>query len=193
MKRVVAITGGIGSGKSTVLGMVKDEGFYVLSADEVNKMLLCDKKYLSELERLFPDAFLEGVFDKRKLSDIVFNNESERLKLNALAHAYIGDIIKREVDNAKDIIFIEIPLLIESGLLDILDDIIVVTSQREVRIKRVEERDRVDEGKVVERMKVQSSDEALIALATYVIDNDSTLDELKVKVVEVIDSIMKNC
>lgn len=193
MKRVVAITGGIGSGKSTVLGMVREEGFAVLSADEVNKKLLCDKKYLSELEKLFPDAFSEGVFDKRKLSDIVFNNDSERLKLNALAHAYIGDIIRGEIDKAKGIIFIEIPLLVESGLSDVLDDIIVVTSEKDVRVKRVEERDGVDESKVAERMNVQSSDESLIALATYVIKNDSTLDELKGRVAEVVESIARKC
>lgn len=191
MKKVVAITGGIGSGKSAVLGFIKDMGFQTLSADEANRQLLCDPEYLSRLEELFPDAFIGGVFDRAKLSDIVFNDDKERLKLNSLAHGCIGDIIRREIERTDGVIFVEVPLLIESGLIDIFDDIIVVTSPKSVRVKRVEARDGVCEDKVLKRMNVQADDETLASLAAYVIENDSTLDELREKVTTVKNSIVQ--
>lgn len=191
MKKVVAITGGIGSGKSAVLGFIKDMGFKTLSADEANRQLLCDPEYLSRLEELFPDAFMGGVFDRAKLADIVFNDDRERLKLNSLAHGCIGDIIRREIERTDGVIFVEVPLLIESGLIDIFDDIIVVTSPKSVRVKRVEARDGVCEDKVLKRMNVQADDETLASLAAYVIENDSTLDELREKVTTVKNSIVQ--
>lgn len=191
MKRIVAITGGIGSGKSAVLGFVKDMGFQTLSADDANRRLLCDPEYLSRLEELFPDAFIGGVFDRAKLADTVFNDDNERLKLNSLAHGCIGDIIRREIDRVDGVIFVEVPLLIESGLIDIFDDIIVVTSPKSVRVKRVEARDGVCEDKVLKRMNVQTDDETLASFATYVIENDSTLDELREKVTTVKNSIVQ--
>ncbi len=191
MKKVVAITGGIGSGKSAVLGFIKDMGFQTLSADEANRQLLCDPEYLSRLEELFPDAFIGGVFDRAKLADIVFNDDKERLKLNSLAHGCIGDIIRREIERTDGVIFVEVPLLIESGLIDIFDDIIVVTSPKSVRVKRVEARDGVCEDKVLKRMNVQADDETLASLAAYVIENDSTLDELREKVTTVKNGIVQ--
>ena len=193
MKKVVAITGGIGSGKSAVLGFIKDMGFKTLSADEANRQLLCDPEYLSRLEELFPDAFMSGVFDRAKLADIVFNDDKERLKLNSLAHGCIGDLIRREIGRADGVIFVEVPLLIESGLIDIFDDIIVVTSPKSVRVKRVEARDGVCEDKVLKRLNVQADDETLASLAAYVIENDSTLDELREKVTTVKNSIVQRC
>ncbi len=193
MKKVVAITGGIGSGKSAVLGFIKDMGFKTLSADEANRQLLCDPEYLSRLEELFPDAFMSGVFDRAKLADIVFNDDKERLKLNSLAHGCIGDLIRREIGRADGVNFVEVPLLIESGLIDIFDDIIVVTSPKSVRVKRVEARDGVCEDKVLKRMNVQADDETLASLAAYVIENDSTLDELREKVTTVKNSIVQRC
>ena len=79
----IAIIGGIGSGKSTVLQILKNKGYDVLSCDEVNSKLICDKEYLKRLNETFVGAVVNGKLDKKVLSSIVFNSKSELDKLNS--------------------------------------------------------------------------------------------------------------
>ncbi len=171
----IAIVGGIGSGKSEVLAVAKTLGYATLSADEVNAELLRDRDYVERLRELFPTAVKNGVVDKSVLSAIVFSDENERLKLNALAHPEIAKRI-RAVGDAV----VELPLAFESGVIDLFDEIILVKCSLETRLNRLEKRG-VDRDRAKKIIAVQAPDSALEKVATAVIDNDGTVAELREK------------
>ena len=183
MKKSIAITGGIGSGKSAVLAIIRDMGREVISADNVNRELLQDRDYLSILEDNFKEAFPDGVFDKRILADIIFNNDDKRLLLNSIAHKRIKILVKDKIAISKDdFVYVEVPLLVESGMADLFDDIIVVTADTETKIERVAIRDNISKEDVVKRIASQLSDAELLKYATYIINNDCDLGELRCRV-----------
>lgn len=135
----IAITGIIGSGKSEVSNIVREKGARVLSADAINKELLLNTEYLKKLKNLFPSAFCGDIFVKSKLTQIVFENEEELAKLNALAHPEImGEMMKRA--NGEDFVFCEVPLL-DSNMAKGFDRVWLVKSQDEKRIERICKRD----------------------------------------------------
>ena len=118
-----------------------------------------------------------------RLSNIIFADDVKRLELNAIAHSRIQSIIENRLERImSNYIFVEVPLLVESGMKDIFDDIIVVTADRETKIARVMKRDNATRDEVIARMNAQLDDSELIALATHVIDNNSTFSDLTNKV-----------
>lgn len=171
----IAIVGGIGSGKSEVLSVAKDLGFDTLSADEINAELLCDRIYIEKLREVFPTVVKDGKVDKAALSAIVFSDENERLKLNAIAHPEIAKRI-RAVENAV----VELPLALESGVIDLFDEIFLVRCSIENRLERLEKRG-VDRARAEKIISVQVPVSELEKVATAVIDNDGNIYELKDK------------
>lgn len=177
----IAIVGGIGSGKSEVLAVAKALGYATLSADEVNAELLRDGDYVERLRKLFPTAVKNGVVDKSVLSAIVFSDENERLKLNALAHPEIAKRIKAVGDAV-----VELPLALESGVIGLFDEIILVRCSLETRLNRLEKRG-VDRERAKKIIAVQVPDSALEKVATAVIDNDGTVAELREKATRMLE------
>ena len=175
----IAIIGGIGSGKSAVLSIIKEMGYETLSADEINAEMLNDPEYQAKLEGLFPGVVKIGVVDRKAISDIVFNNPYELAKLNNLAHP---EICKRMKEASADPIVIEVPLIFESNTKDIFDEIILVTAPKKIRIERLIGRG-LDKKKAKLIMWNQVSDKKLRKIATREIDNSGDLDQLK-KIVE---------
>ena len=164
-------------------------GYPVISADDVNRELLEDKTYLELLKEKFVEAFPSGIFDKKILSSIIFADERRRLTLNSIAHIRIRKLIEDKINAiGKSIIFVEVPILIESGMVDMFDEIIVVTASQSVKIKRVAKRDNIEPKEVIMRMNSQLSDEEILKYATYTIENSGTMDELN----ENVSRIMKN-
>ena len=136
----VAITGIIGSGKSEVSKILREKGECVLSADEINAKLLTDSDYLKKLNKVFPETFIDGSFDKKKLSSIVFSDEKELEKLNALAHPEIMKTMFR-LASEKELVFCEIPLLRDEWV-EFFDYVWIVScDSEEKRIERICNRD----------------------------------------------------
>lgn len=178
----IAITGGIGSGKSAVLEIIRDAGYNTLSADRLNTELLSDPMYLKSLADAFPEAVSGGAVDRYKLSEIVFNDKDKLALLNSLAHPQI----QRKIVTADGNVVIEVPLLIEAGLQDFFDRIIVVTADKEIRLKRAVERGG-QRPEIIERiMDNQIGDDERTPYADYVIENNGGFEELKAKVLEVL-------
>lgn len=121
----IAIIGGIGSGKSTVLDIVRNLGYPSLSADEMNRELLEDPQYIRLLGAAFPDVVVDGRVDKDSLRNQIFSDKTKRLMLNNIAHP----MIKRKIASIeKDPLFVEVPLICESGMEKEFDELILVSA-----------------------------------------------------------------
>lgn len=156
MSKKIAITGGIGSGKSTVSNILRDKGYPVYSCDEIYKELTKSKAYIDEIEKAFPVVVKQGRIDKKSLADIVFHDEKQRIRLNQIAHPLVmKTLLARMNENKNQIIFAEVPLLLEGNFEKLFDQTIVVLRNREERLKAVCERDGVSLEKATERMNAQ--------------------------------------
>ena len=107
----IAITGGIGSGKSTVAEYLREKGFPVFSCDEIYKEIYPTEEYQSELQQVFPDCLIDGKIEKSLLAAKVFSNAEELKKLNAIAHSRIMSELYNRINGATSgVVFAEIPL-----------------------------------------------------------------------------------
>ena len=156
MKKKIAITGGIGSGKSAVSDILRDKGYPVYSCDEIYKELIKSKAYIKEIEKVFPGVVKQGEIDKKSLADIVFTNEQERMRLNKIAHPLVmKTLLKRMNENESQIVFAEVPLLLEGSFENLFDQTIVVLRNLEDRLRAVCARDGVSLEKATERINAQ--------------------------------------
>lgn len=156
MKRKIAVTGGIGSGKSTVMELLKKWGYGVFSCDQIYRNLLLEKSYIEKLQKLFPAAVVSGKIDTKKLSEIIFNDRTARKQLNDLAHPLIMQKLYADMDrSASNLVFAEVPLLFEGGYEKDFDAIIVVIRHKTERIKSICERDNVTMDEALKKINAQ--------------------------------------
>ena len=170
----VAVTGGIGAGKSEFMRAVKELGIRTYSADEINAELLRDKRYIEKLSEAFPLAVKDGKVDKSVLREEVFSDEKKRKTLNALAHPEI----RRQIEEITGDAVIEVPLLFESGMTDLFDRVIVVTAGEDVRINRIVSTRNISKDLAKNIIKNQATDDERIKIADYVAINDGTRKDL---------------
>ena len=155
-KYKVAVTGGIGSGKSTVCDCLRKLGFLVYSCDEISKQLFSQTEYQIELLQLFPECEENGAINRKKLAETVFSNAEELEKLNAFSHGKIMKKLFLEMDSSSSLLsFAEVPLLFENGYEVEFDFVIVVERPLEARIAAVCARDGLDRSSVLKRMNNQ--------------------------------------
>lgn len=170
----VAVTGGIGAGKSEFMRAVKELGIRTYSADEINAELLRDKGYIEKLSAAFPFAVKDGKVDKSVLREEVFSDEKKRKTLNALAHPEI----RRKIEEITGDAVIEVPLLFESGMTDLFDRVIVVTAGEDVRINRIVSTRNISKDLAKNIIKNQTTDDERLKRADYVAINDGTRKDL---------------
>jgi len=189
----IGITGGIGSGKSTVCKVFKLLGTPVFEADFTAKILVnTNQEIRSGLVHLYGEGIYtrDAGIDRKKLADIIFNDDIERKKVNALIHPAVRNEYRiwLKKQSYKYVIH-EAAILFESGFYNMMDFTILVTSPEEMRIARVVKRDGVTATQVRERMLKQWSDEKKRELATLEIKNDNT--ELIIPQIIKIDNHLK--
>ena len=188
--KVIGLTGGIGSGKSTVAGFLAELGAAVIDTDKVGHNLL---KNDSQVRQQLIDAFgkriltPEGVIDRRKLGSIVFRNSEALSRLNRIMHPRISEAVKAQLELYREqgvgVVVIEAPLLIEAEQVSLVDRVWVTTAPHAVIFKRLE-RVGLSHDEAVARIRCQLSDEERAKHANVVIETDCNLDELKEKVAE---------
>jgi dephospho-CoA kinase len=186
--RIIGLTGGIGSGKSTVSAMLQDLGATVVDADEgARKVVEPGQPALEEIrERFGGDVFgSDGALDRDRLADVVFADEGARENLNAITHprvrAWMAERMQAAAAAGATAVVLDIPLLFESGLTAGLDDIVVVWSPVETQVARAVGRG-FREDDVRARVAAQMPLDEKRKLATVVIDNSSSLDETRAQV-----------
>jgi dephospho-CoA kinase len=156
MSKKIAVTGGIGSGKSTVLSLLKEGGYSVFSCDEIYKQLLFDGEYIEKIKKLFPSAVQNERIQRQVLADIVFKDKQALETLNAVAHPLIMECLYENMRNCTDILaFAEVPLLFEGNYQSQFDAVIVVQRSKEQRISAIVARDGLTREEAMQRISAQ--------------------------------------
>ncbi|RZL57277.1 MAG: dephospho-CoA kinase, partial [Pedobacter sp.] len=177
----VGITGGIGSGKTTVCKVFEVLGIPVFYADTVAKeIMVTDALLINGVKKAFGNEsyFDDGKLNNKHIAGIVFNNEVELAKLNALVHPAVFrafDTWEAQIDANVPYTLKEAALLFESGSYKMVDSTILVTAPFDTKVKRVMQRDNVTAEQVKARMDKQLSDEEKFKLANHFIVNDEKL------------------
>jgi len=182
-KYIIGITGGIGSGKTTVANILRNKNYTVIDADIIAKDLLNDENILNKIKQEFPQAFNENSFNKKILSDIVFNSKNKLNKLNDITHPEIAKEIRNLIDNSdNNLLFLDVPIPTKECFLDIVDEIWVVSARKELRIERVMNRSNISRNNVIARIDSQIPDEEYLALSNIILKNNGTTKELEDKI-----------
>jgi dephospho-CoA kinase len=180
--RVIGLTGGIGSGKSTMAKYFASLGVPVYIADDEAKKILLEPQTVKEIAEVFGDeVMVNGLPDRKKLAAVVFNSPEKLSVLNSIIHPKVREDFKKWVDNHSNEKFVikEAAILFESGSYKECDDIILVTAPQDIRVQRVMQRDDVTREEVLNRMNNQWDDQKKAALSTYIINNINLNDAKK--------------
>ena len=197
---IVGLTGGIVCGKSTVAKMFKDLGAKIIDADKLgHKVILPHKSAWEKIVKLFGKELLKEdlSIDRKKLGEIVFDEQRLLKKLNEITHPEIIKLIKKKISLVKnktckkgkeEILIIDAALIYEAKIDNLMDKIIVVYIKEDEQIKRLKKRDNLSAEEALKRIKSQMSINEKIKFADYIIDNSNSLDKTKKQV----EKIWKN-
>jgi dephospho-CoA kinase len=172
--KVVGLTGGIGSGKTTVLSMFLDLGVPVYIADIEAKKLTNTSKVIRKkiIALLGKNSYLKTEINKKYVADIIFNDDELLKKVNKIIHSKVAHHFKKWVDKQNGVYCIkETAILFESASYKLCDYTILITSPKEERLKRVKNRDQLTRKEIENRMNNQWSDIEKSQLADVVIEN----------------------
>ncbi|WP_104721499.1 dephospho-CoA kinase [Helicobacter mesocricetorum] len=176
----IALTGGIGSGKSTTASLLKLYGYAIIDADVIAHKVL--EQNTQEILKIFGNIILtDSKIDRKKLGNIVFKNKDSRKKLENLLHPKIKENILEEshlLDQKKFPYFIDIPLFFETSHYEITETLLIFTEQP-IQIERIKKRNQLSDEAILERINTQMPLHQKKALAKYVIYNNGDLENLQ--------------
>lgn len=188
----IALTGGIGSGKSAAGNILKELGFPVFSCDEIYAELCGEKEFLEILNKNFPGCVKCGKLDRKSLSSTVFRDEAARRKLNALSHPLIMERVFEEMSRYP-VSFAEVPLLFECGAERAFDHIFVILRDQQRRIAAVRARSGLKREQILARMARQfcyPSDPRSYPPNCILLENNGSLSDLKTALQKAISEIL---
>ncbi len=182
--KIIGITGSSGAGKTTLSKMLNErEDVIVIDADKVvRQMSVPGTKYLNSIKDTFGSEILleNGYLNRKELANKIYNDNNAREKLNALTFKYVVDEILQRIKNIKDekiqIVVIDAPLLFESGLEKCCDSVVALIADKELKIKRICQRDNIDKKTAESRLNIQQDDSYYTERADYVIVNKENYD-----------------
>ena len=176
MTKIIGLTGGIGSGKTTIANHFRVAGIPVYIADDEARIMMQSDAIIQDIKNTFGSSIFENdILNREKLAQIVFSNPEKLKLLNAIIHPAVKKHFKNWILNHKNAPFIiyEAAILFESGIYNDCDKIITVTAPMESRIQRVILRDNTTRKLVLKRIDAQWNDEQRIAKSDFVIVNDT--------------------
>ncbi len=186
--KVIGLTGGIGSGKSSVANFLANLGAVIIDADKIGHYLMESDSHIQQ--QIF-NSFDQGVFtadgiiDRKKLGDIVFEDRKARARLNIIMHPPIFHIIKTHLEQYRrqktEVVVIEAPLLLEAGWSILTDEVWVTTAPRATIVERLERRGLSYEVAMI-RIRCQMPDNQRLKQADVIIRNEGDFGLLKLKV-----------
>jgi dephospho-CoA kinase len=192
MTKVIGLTGGIGSGKTTIANYFQEMGVPVYIADNGAKNIMQSEDIVKQIKTVFGEILFENnILNRAKLAEIVFNDKNKLEQLNAIVHPAVKkdfEVWLLQHKNSAYVIY-EAAILFESGRYKECDVIITITAPEEVRIERVLKRDNTTREQVLSRMKMQWDDEKRISRSNFVINNDNLKNakEEVVKILKILD------
>jgi len=196
---IVGLTGGVASGKTAVSRVLKEEGAYIIDADQIARELVKPRKPAwKEIIRAFGQEILQedGSIHRKKLAGKVFADAKQRKLLNQMLHPRIRKEMDRRVKeigqrDPEAIVVIDAPLLVELGNHRRMDKLIVVTSTRTQQLERLKDRDGANRGEALKIVSCQMPLEEKLKFADFVIRNEGSLEEMKRKAREVFKELRK--
>lgn len=192
MKKIIGITGIISSGKSSVIKILIDKGYFIIDADVISKEITLKGNQAYEMikKSFGDDFFIDDKLDRKKLGSLIFNDINKREELNNIMHPIIKkEIINRINNSNNDIIFLDIPLLFESKMDDLCDFIVCVYSDKDIIIERLMKRDNISFEYALKKINSQLSLEKKKELSDYIIYNNSSLEDLYIEVDKMLERI----
>ncbi len=187
MLKKVAITGNIASGKSQVEKFLAEK-FPVYDADKIAHQIL------DELDDFLGyDVLTDGKIDRKKLGKLVFENKELKQKLEEIIHPKVKEKILELFQKHQNdkLIFISVPLLFEAGFEGLFDEILFISVDKEIQLKRLMSRNNFTKEEALLRMNSQLNPEEKIKKSDYVINNNGSIEELKKLVIEYINNVTK--
>ena len=192
---IIGVTGGMGSGKSSVCNILEKLGVKIIEADKVAKTLYSiEPKLKNKIVESFGSNILDewGEVSFKHLAEAAFKDDDSVALLNQITHPFIRDAIRNKIIDhsmTNDLIAVDAALLFEGELLYTVDYIITVTAPLEVRVERIVASGRFSKEEALKRISYQLSDEEKSKKADFTIQNDGTLEELQKKVESVYKEI----
>lgn len=190
---VIGITGGIGSGKSSVSKIMADRGVRVLDADEISREVTSVNGIaLPEISEVFGRRAIatDGSMNRKYISSVVFNDNTKLDILSSIVHKYVFQYMDQELEKERNrktkCIVLDVPIPVNKGFVDHCNQIWTVVCDESVRIPRLVKRG-MDKDDAMRRIAMQMTDDEYSALADHVIDNSGTIEELN----ERVDSLIK--
>lgn len=189
----IGLTGGIGSGKTTIAQWFQEKGIPVYNSDfEAKKLMNENEDLIQQLIELFGDeTYKNGEYNRSYVASKVFNDKELLNQLNAIVHPAVFKHFDEWMDNQNSSFVVkEAAILFESGSYKDCDYIISVIADEEIRIDRVAKRDQLNEDQIRSRMKNQWTDEQRIEKSDFIIENNKDLKVLKLEFEKVFDEIL---
>ncbi len=192
MVRVIGLTGGIASGKTTISNILKELGAIIIDADKIaRKVVEKSSPALKDIEENFGRdvLFKNGKLDRKKLGNIVFNDTGSLKKLNEIIHPYIVEKIIDEINHYKKtynnrVIILDAALLIELNLMDLVEEVWLIVVPEEMQLGRLVERDNISANQAQKRIDAQIPLEDKKKYADLIIDNSKDLTYLQAQIEE---------
>ena len=193
--KIIGITGGIASGKSTVSSYLEEKyKAYIFDADKEAKALLQSSFVKDKILKSFPNL---KDFSNASIAEEVFKNSESQTKINNIIHPIIGDLILERINEKKgchNIFIIDAALIIESGIFEKHQKsgakLILVLADKKLRLKRAIQRANLDQKTIKDRIRLQMKDDEKIGYSDYVVENNSSKFELFRKIDQIIEKIL---
>ena len=192
--KVIGITGGIASGKSTASNMVREMGFTVIDADYASRVVVePGQKAYGEIIDQFGESILheDGTLNREKLGAIIFTDEEKRKQLNQIVHpavrTYMNEEREAAFERGEKIVFLDIPLLFESKLTHMVDKTVLIYVDQDVQLQRLMARNNLTKEQAKARINSQMPLSEKKALADEVIDNNMDIDRMRSQLVSVLN------
>lgn len=196
----IGITGNIGTGKSTVVSILRDKGFPIVDTDIISREIINKKEIIDEIlykidSNLLKEGEKEKRIDRKKLASVVFSDRKKLKLLNEILHPLILDEMRRQMtgyEKKYGIVLVDVPLLFEINLQNEFDKVLLVYASKELQLRRILQRDNRDKKEAENIINSQMNINEKVLLSDYIIYNEGTLGELQKNVLSIIDKIIEN-
>lgn len=193
MSRVIGITGSIAVGKSTVTQYLKTHGYCVLDADEISHQALEKESHCyHKIVECFDCLDDNQNISRQKLGQIVFHDPQQKALLESIIHPYVQEMLKKGIEQCQEpLVFLDVPLLYETHMDTMCDDVMVVYVDEKTQLKRLMKRNQIDEKQARLLMSQQISIEKKKEMGDYIIDNRQNFEDLYAQIESVLE-VLKN-
>lgn len=193
----VAITGNIGSGKSTFAKFISELGIPVITADIVSKQILeTDAEVRLDVIRNFgAQAFQGKKINNKYIADVIFSDPKKLNKINSILHPRVRkkiDLLSKEFFNTNDLVFVETALIYESKIENMFDYVVLITAEKLTRLDRTSKSKKISENDFLKRENMQINENLKKKKADFIFINDGSKDELKQKAILLIKLLKPN-